>query len=229
MKGRRAGFTLIELLVVIAVISLLAALLFSAFARARENARKTSCLSNLKQLGTGVLLYTQDYDELLPCTTGGNPGTGVAGGWMFYSTFGVANGAFDATKGSLFTYVKNRQLYVCPSDSAARRTGNSYAYNACLAENAGTLSATWPTPGFAPGRSLAIYNNAAAWMLLAEEDASGSTDDGYMSTMNTWTPRHLGGTNLSFLDGHAKFVQVDSTGIITPVNYQFAGGAACPS
>ncbi len=210
MKGRRAGFTLIELLVVIAVISLLAALLFSAFARARENARKTSCLSNLKQLGTGVLLYTQDYDELLPCTTGGNPGTNQAGGWIFYSTFGVANGAFDATKGSLFTYVKNRQLYVCPSDSAARRTGNSYAYNACLAENAGTLS------------------GKASWMLLAEEDASGSTDDGYMSTLNTWTPRHLGGTNLAFLDGHSKFVQVDSAGIITPVNYQFAGGVACP-
>src|SRR5687768_17278661 len=60
------GFTLIELLVVIAIIALLAAILFPVFARARENARRTSCLSNMKQIGLGVMQYTQDYDEELP-------------------------------------------------------------------------------------------------------------------------------------------------------------------
>src|SRR5450755_1930358 len=62
----RPGFTLIELLVVVAIIALLAAILFPVFARARENARRTSCSSNLKQLGLGVLMYAQDYDEYYP-------------------------------------------------------------------------------------------------------------------------------------------------------------------
>ena len=64
---RRKGFTLIELLVVIAIIAILAAILFPVFARARENARKSNCLSNLKQLGNGMMMYVQDYDE---CFTG---------------------------------------------------------------------------------------------------------------------------------------------------------------
>ena len=66
--GFKMGFTLIELLVVIAIISILAAILFPAFARARENARRASCQSNLKQIGLGIFQYTQDYDERLPAT-----------------------------------------------------------------------------------------------------------------------------------------------------------------
>src|SRR6478735_7183314 len=66
IPGRKMrGFTLIELLVVIAIIALLAAILFPVFARARENARKSSCQNNLKQIGVGLAQYTQDYDELL--------------------------------------------------------------------------------------------------------------------------------------------------------------------
>ncbi|MBM3498472.1 MAG: DUF1559 domain-containing protein [Armatimonadetes bacterium] len=63
---RSQGFTLIELLVVIAIIAILAAILFPVFARAREKARQTSCLSNVKQLGLGVMMYCQDYDETYP-------------------------------------------------------------------------------------------------------------------------------------------------------------------
>src|SRR5690606_29481911 len=72
MKRRRTapyritGFTLIELLVVIAIIAILASILFPVFARARENARRASCLSNLKQIGLGIIQYTQDYDERYP-------------------------------------------------------------------------------------------------------------------------------------------------------------------
>ena len=63
--SRRSGFTLIELLVVIAIIAILAAILFPVFAQAREKARQASCISNQKQLGTGLLMYSQDYDEML--------------------------------------------------------------------------------------------------------------------------------------------------------------------
>src|SRR5438128_6726307 len=67
LSGRRmTGFTLIELLVVIAIIAILAAILFPVFARAREQARKASCLSNLRQIGTGILMYAQDFDDVLP-------------------------------------------------------------------------------------------------------------------------------------------------------------------
>ena len=64
-KNHRSGFTLIELLVVIAIIAILAAILFPVFAQAREKARQTTCLSNMKQLGTALLMYSQDYDETL--------------------------------------------------------------------------------------------------------------------------------------------------------------------
>ena len=62
-SNRKTGFTLIELLVVIAIIAILAAILFPVFARARENARRSSCMSNMKQIGLGVMQYLQDYDE----------------------------------------------------------------------------------------------------------------------------------------------------------------------
>lgn len=66
MRKVRSGFTLIELLVVIAIIAILAAILFPVFAQAREAARRTNCVSNMKQFGTGIMMYTQDYDELMP-------------------------------------------------------------------------------------------------------------------------------------------------------------------
>src|ERR1051325_9917038 len=74
----RFGFTLIELLVVIAIIAILAAILFPVFAQARESARMSSCLSNLKQIGTGTMMYIQDYDEKYPNTIAwGRMWTGV--------------------------------------------------------------------------------------------------------------------------------------------------------
>src|SRR6186997_2010986 len=93
-KARRHGFTLIELLVVIAIIALLAAILFPVFARARENARRASCSSNLKQIGLGMLQYTQDYDEHFPMQA-------AAAFWP-----------------SLTPYIKSDQIYKCPSDGA---------------------------------------------------------------------------------------------------------------
>ena len=102
---RRRGFTLIELLVVIAIIAILAAILFPVFAKAREKARQTSCLSNMKQIATGLMSYTSDYDETLPlCYTYLN-GTGGTGGYNHWS-------------GATRPYINSDQLFVCSSDKS---------------------------------------------------------------------------------------------------------------
>lgn len=115
---RRAGFTLIELLVVIAIIAILAAILFPVFGRARENARRASCLSNMKQLGLATTMYQQDYDEYFPrMVIGGvTPSTDPA----VDQQFGVEN--------ALFPYTKSMQMWTCPSDPIQRDdcTGDRY-------------------------------------------------------------------------------------------------------
>ncbi len=118
MKNSRkqSGFTLIELLVVIAIIAILAAILFPVFAKAREKARQTTCLSNEKQLGLGFLQYTQDYDEKFPFGANPDPFAGYATGWA----------------GQIYSYVKSAGVYKCPDDSTAANGSQvpvSYAYN----------------------------------------------------------------------------------------------------
>ena len=108
-RNRRAGFTLIELLVVIAVIAILAAILFPAFARARENARCASCQSNLKQIGLGLMQYIQDYDESMP---------------------------FENWNTVTQPYLKSTQIFDCPSgarnnngDPLTKYPGSTYVIN----------------------------------------------------------------------------------------------------
>src|SRR5471032_603000 len=102
-SNRRRGFTLIELLVVIAIIAILASILFPAFSRARENARRTSCLNNLKQIGLGVMQYVQDYDEQYPLTRNST---------ATVSTGGTSWGLWRV---NTYPYVKSTQVYTCPS------------------------------------------------------------------------------------------------------------------
>ena len=107
------GFTLIELLVVIAIIAILAAILFPVFARARENARASACQSNLKQIGLGMLQYSQDYDEnyvapFYGSNQGNNTATDGVNSWKW----------MDA----IYPYVKNEQIFNCPS---GYRNGNN--------------------------------------------------------------------------------------------------------
>jgi prepilin-type N-terminal cleavage/methylation domain-containing protein len=103
---RKRGFTLVELLVVIAIIAILAAILFPVFARARENARRASCLSNLKQMGVGIMMYTQDYDEIYPeMNTNGRA-------WMY----------------NIQPYVQNYNVFACPSSDQGYGGTTSYTF-----------------------------------------------------------------------------------------------------
>jgi prepilin-type N-terminal cleavage/methylation domain-containing protein len=112
IREARNGFTLIELLVVIAIIAILAAILFPVFAQAREKARQTSCLSNTKQMGLGVMMYIQDYDETFPPA-------------YYYNA--VTGGNLDANgiqhwSGFVQPYIKNAGIFVCPSDKIRGQT-----------------------------------------------------------------------------------------------------------
>jgi prepilin-type N-terminal cleavage/methylation domain-containing protein/prepilin-type processing-associated H-X9-DG protein len=121
----RSAFTLIELLVVIAIIAILAAILFPVFAQARESARKTSCLSNCKQMGLAVMQYVQDYDEMYVCMSWDTPPLGVTDTDSHNPNFPSAvNWMFKVQP-----YVKNRQVFVCPSDPDPKNGWTGYDNN----------------------------------------------------------------------------------------------------
>lgn len=137
----RRAFTLIELLVVIAIIAILAAILFPVFAQAREAARKTQCISNLKQISSAVLMYSQDYDEILPqtgwqgpCT---NPATLAAGDQYFSGTF-----AFPM---ACAPYIKNWKIFDCPSDPDKGGWGKQGSY--CFEAQLLAVNMPGATPG----------------------------------------------------------------------------------
>jgi prepilin-type N-terminal cleavage/methylation domain-containing protein len=121
----RNAFTLIELLVVIAIIAILAAILFPVFAQAREQARKATCLSNMKQIGLGMQMYVQDYDETFPCilihpNSSWSGASGGVDGVDGYSLDGKPYHSWYLTPLRLDPYIKNKQVWACPSDSNAK-------------------------------------------------------------------------------------------------------------
>src|SRR5690625_3031445 len=137
---RQKAFTLIELLVVIAIIAILASILFPVFARARENARRASCLSNLKQIGLGVMMYTQDYDEKYPLyawrtAAGGGtssfvsaPSSYTGPAEKFLLSGGSGSAHLYSWMDFLQPYTKSIQIFVCPSHTEPE-TSPSYGYN----------------------------------------------------------------------------------------------------
>jgi prepilin-type N-terminal cleavage/methylation domain-containing protein/prepilin-type processing-associated H-X9-DG protein len=190
----RRGFTLIEILVVIAIISVLASILFPVFARARAKARQAQCISNLRQLATAFSMYTSDYDETFPGAPNGPAGGGMYGGWVWYAAFGTPGpGYFDVTKGALYPYVRNKQVYMCPDDRTG--SGCSFELNSYLR--------------FAP---LAIIEKPAETLMLIPEDASGSANDGYFDVPwgDVAARRHNGGLTCAFVDGHAKWLKLSA-------------------
>ncbi len=161
---RKRGFTLIELLVVIAIIAILAAILFPVFQKVRENARRTACLSNLKQIGLAVVQYNQDADEKMP------------NGWDVY-------GRASGWASQVYPFAKSTALFHCPDDSTVYRTASSYGINA----NFGKASPTAPA-GQPDGKALAAFVSPAKTVMLFEVSGSGQTDQSYDITLLTGKP-----------------------------------------
>ena len=233
-KSRRA-FTLIELLVVIAIIGILAAMIFPVFGRVRENARRTSCASNLRQIGMGLLQYVGDNDDRMPCS--------------FYGGFGNSDGGNNYKwMDAIYPYVRSENLFNCPSDSlspkfkfqTAGQNYGSYAQNGAysarndaqtpprssgsltvgylvsLASIARPSETVWATDsnnsadlakgGSSGGSYGFLWANAAAGNALSINAAPGS---GYRQFTQI-AERHLATTNVLYCDGHVKAVSLEN-------------------
>jgi prepilin-type N-terminal cleavage/methylation domain-containing protein len=208
---RKNAFTLIELLVVIAIIAILAAILFPVFAQAKAAAKKAACVSNIRQIGMAGLMYANDYDDLGPCAAIGGADAGLVGGWMFYSRFPADDdktpAAYDATKGSLYPYIKSKSIFVCPVDGHANISGNSFAINKCVT----IANGSWES---GMSQSNVTDSSSTAYFLEEWENetaATGSSDDGYYVPIdNGVSSRHNLTSNIDFYDGHAKSMRPET-------------------
>jgi len=199
----RKGFTLIELLVVIAIIAILAAILFPVFAKAREKARQTSCLSNCKQLGLAILQYAQDYDERLPA--------------MFrYMPAGTGNPLWWA-QDVVQPYVKNDQVFVCPSGSWTKTSLRP-------AGLPNPMVGSYTLPYSVSGLGLGAIQDSAGTILYLE--CTNPDFWGYVKTDipqttgwdNRVAKRHNEGFNTAFVDGHSKWLKQSEPGMWTPAS-----------
>ena len=228
-KNAKSAFTLIELLVVIAIIAILAAILFPVFARARENARRSSCQSNLKQIGLGIIQYVQDYDEKLPYACDDNDGQRP---WQVTTQ----------------PYLKSAQIFKCPSNTGSPSVtpptdlvansivpgitpggipvsyvcngGGSYSDPAAFGTNSGGGAGRRPMNrgGGAGngGASLAQLDSTSQTILIFENgNPSSANPDLYNASDlvvgNTPFQDHLGTTNFLFADGHVKSLKPTAT------------------
>ena len=205
---KRRAFTLIELLIVIAIIAILAAILFPAFARARENARRASCQSNLKQIALGLRQYTQDYDEKFP---GWYIDLNNSGGYTSSNPVGPTSD--QGWTEMIQPYLKSKQILQCPSErtppcpETSNGTGYSdYFLNSNVGGRRIGIAGEQPTAGGINEAQL-----AASSLTLLGGDGGAYESENQMSSWpyNSADPgtyrRHLSGNNFAFCDGHVKW------------------------
>jgi prepilin-type N-terminal cleavage/methylation domain-containing protein/prepilin-type processing-associated H-X9-DG protein len=198
----QSGFTLIELLVVIAIIAILASILFPVFGRARENARRSSCQSNLKQIGLGIMQYTQDYDEQMPSRV-------------------VTTNPISTWKDLIQPYLKSTQIFACPSNPIAKEV----TYQSSLGAPAGyspnsthSLSVFGNTGAYSiasfqfPSTTIAAcettfvnsdFDVTAAYFATTNQ-SGGSVPNKGASMFTGLYNGHLSTGNYLFIDGHVK-------------------------
>ena len=182
--SRKQGFTLIELLVVIAIIAILAAILFPVFQKVRENARRTACLSNLKQIGLGVTQYEQDFDEKGP--NGQSPGYGNGTGYAI----------------QIMPYIKSNGVFKCPDDSGGVQAVTPVSYGL----NSNTIVSN-SSSGPVNSQSLAQYNSPAKTVLLFEVanvayvDLASTDPTNFRSDLNGNSPSGNGSGAVNDLQG----------------------------
>jgi len=227
INNYRRGFTLIEILVVIAIIVILAAILFPVFARARENARRASCQSNLKQIALGILQYTQDFDEHYPLaydgtftpqvfhtqTIAGMPGT-------VYTTVGTT-GAISWMD-MIFPYVKSIQVFQCPSQPLPNMpydSKNPFRYHASSYGYSGAFNG-YDADHYGRGGgnrniaiTLAAVHSPSEVALVVDFLSSYNSENQaysfvkYKDGSNPDTSPHFEGTNIAYADGHVKWMK----------------------
>jgi prepilin-type N-terminal cleavage/methylation domain-containing protein/prepilin-type processing-associated H-X9-DG protein len=237
-KPRRAsrGFTLIELLVVIAIIAILAAILFPVFAQARSKARQTSCLSNMKQIGTGLYMYTQDYDEVLAGNDTNAEGFDRPRGFLQPQS----NTLYDRRNWAreVQPYIKNIQIYRCPEARArSSYNGGNPPFNETLDPLGGNTS--YAINGITETRPLAVIPEPASIIYLREFSIYSRTAQVRPRMTNPNGDRtifqefnhvlydniHAEGSNLLFCDSHAKWrkkVSIKYTDFGADPNYSAA-------
>ena len=209
-KRSRRAFTLIELLVVIAIIGILAAIIFPVFARARENGRRSSCASNLKQIGMAWLQYTQDNDERVVPTLSDptNFGPGKRFYWYGSVTGSGSSAVLNESEGLLQPYLKSGQVQSCPSFNTSAtpsfgRTG--YAYNdSYLSRYNATYSEANPAhlaEITKPAETVAFSDSARLNGTAIEGNIYLSAPSAEYSNFHA---RHLDTGNVLFCDGHVK-------------------------
>ena len=235
-QKRRIGFTLIELLVVIAIIAILTSILFPVFARARENARRASGLNNLKQIRLGIMQYTQDYDERYPSVLEGPHGgpyiVQTKTGWPGRRfSFGGQN--YISWMDLIFPYVKNVQIFECPSQPDSRtatgRKLNAASYGYSGAINGYENDRYGRPTANSIGNALAdIKRPAEVGMLIDNLDIYNHQNLPYRyvtvpaADLSTVVP-HFDGTNIAFADGHVKWRK--RTSIIGPYTVYVSYGS----